>query len=62
MTLAERHGLRGYDAVYLAAALAIERQRQAAGLPALIFLSADQEQLAAAHAEGLPTDDPHQHP
>jgi predicted nucleic acid-binding protein len=62
MDMAERHGLRGYDAVHLAAALAVHRQRQADGLEPLTFISADTEQLRAAVAEGLLVDDPNQHP
>jgi predicted nucleic acid-binding protein len=62
MNVAERFRLRGYDAVHLAAALEIHRQRQAEGLDPLTFISADTEQLGAADAEGLSVDDPDQHP
>ena len=61
MNLAEAHGLRGYDAVHLAAALELHRRRQAAALPSLSFVSADTGQLRAAAAEGLLTDDPNTH-
>jgi predicted nucleic acid-binding protein len=47
--LAEKHALRGYDAVHLAAALA-------AATP--LFVSADADQLRAAHAENLAILDP----
>jgi predicted nucleic acid-binding protein len=62
MNLAETHGLRGSDAVHLAAALEIHQQRRTLALPALTFVSADQEQLRAAAAEGLAVDDPNLHP
>lgn len=45
MDLAERHALRGYDAVHLAAALGLHQKRQVMQLPALTFVSADAEQL-----------------
>ncbi|MCL4507424.1 MAG: type II toxin-antitoxin system VapC family toxin [Chloroflexi bacterium] len=60
MTLAERRKLRGYDAVQLAAALAIQ-----ARLPSqttLILIASDAELLDAARAEGLEVDDPNDHP
>jgi predicted nucleic acid-binding protein len=56
-TLARKHGLRGYDAVQLAAALETQ-----ARLPSLMLLSADAGLNAAALAEGLPVDDPNSHP
>lgn len=62
MDLAARHGLRGYDAVHLAAALDIETARRQRGASPLTLLSADTEQLQAAVAEGLATDDPNLHP
>jgi predicted nucleic acid-binding protein len=46
--LAERHGLRGYDAVHLAAALLIND-------PELVLAAGDQDLLAAATTEGLAT-------
>ena len=60
--LAEIHGLRAYDAVQLAAAADLHRERLTNGLsrPTLIF--ADQELNAAATAEGLGVDDPTTHP
>jgi hypothetical protein len=42
--------------------LALHRTRQAAGLPPVTFISADQELNAAATAEGLAVDDPTTHP
>jgi predicted nucleic acid-binding protein len=61
MTLAERHGLRGYDAVQLASALVTQNRRQARGLPSLTFLSADVDLNAAGVTEGLNVDDPNTH-
>ena len=61
MDLAERYGLRGYDAVQLAAALELRDQCRAAGLPEPIFISADNELNTAALAEGLVVDDPNNH-
>ena len=61
MDLAERHGLRGYDAVQLAAALELRSQCLAAGLPPPIFIAADNELNAAAVAEGLAVDNPNNH-
>ncbi len=62
MDLVERHGLRGYDAAHLAAALIVADVRRQRGLPALTFVSADNDQRQAAAAEGLPVDDPNAHP
>lgn len=61
MALAEKHTLRGYDAVHLAAALELHRDQQALLLPTLTFVSADIEQLRAAQAEGLTIDNPDNH-
>jgi len=36
MLLAEQHGLRGYDAVQLSAALAVEGAGRAAGVPRIV--------------------------
>ncbi len=60
-SLAERHALRGYDAVQLAAALITQTRRQARKLSPLTLLSADLELNVAAAAEGLTTDDPNNH-
>lgn len=59
--LAEKHALRGYDAVQLAAALETEKERIALGLPPLILLSADTDLNDAATAEGLTVDNPNNH-
>lgn len=61
MDLAERHGLRGYDAVQLAAALELRDQCRLTGLPEPTFVAADKDLNAAALAEGLAVDDPNNH-
>ena len=61
MNLAERHGLRGYGAVQLAAAVELRLQCLAAGLPAPTLIAADTELNAAAVAEGVSVDDPNGH-
>lgn len=60
-TLAERHGLRAYDAVQLAAALESSRVISQVELNQLILVSADLELNAAANAEGLNVEDPNDH-
>ena len=60
--LTQRHRLRGYDAVQLATALAVEVSLRAARLPGLTFVAADIDLVAAARAEGLSADDPNLHP
>ncbi len=62
MTLAEKHGLRGYDAVQLAAAKAVNDLCIANNLHSLTFVSADQELNNAAVNEGLVVDNPNNHP
>ena len=62
MTLAEKHGLRGYDAVQLAAAKAVNDLCIANNLHPLTFVSADQELNNAAVNEGLVIDNPNNHP
>lgn len=59
--LAEKHALRGYDAVQLAAAMEASAERQRLNLPPLTLLTADKELLGAAAAEGLMVDDPNNH-
>lgn len=61
MLLAEKHGLRGYDAIQLASALFIEAKMTARGVGPLTLISAEHELNQAAQAEGLLTDDPNQH-
>jgi predicted nucleic acid-binding protein len=61
MELAERHGLRGYDAVHLAAALLLHESRRVNRLPDMVFLAADEDLLQAAASEGLCTDNPNRY-
>lgn len=62
MALAETQGLRGYDAVPLAAGRAINELCGANGLPPIIFISADEELNLAAATEGLLIENPNHHP
>lgn len=57
MALAEKRGLRGYDAVQLAAAVMLSSATASKGL-SLTLISADAELNSAANAEGLITEDP----
>ena len=56
--LTGRRKLRGYDAVHLACALALNRPLIENEMSALIFVSADADLLDAAQAENLPTENP----
>lgn len=58
MSLAERHDLRAYDAVQLAAALEVHRRRTALGLSLAALVSADRALNEAGLAEGLTVEDP----
>ena len=58
MNLAERHGLRGYDAVQLAAALELRDQCRLLSLPEPTLVAADHELNTAAQVEGLTVDNP----
>jgi hypothetical protein len=62
VSAAETHGLRGYDAVQLAAACQINALLIMSGLPPLTFVASDHALNAAATAEGLTVDDPNTHP
>lgn len=62
VNLAQRHGLRGYDAVQLATALELHNRLLSSGSLPFIFVSADNELNAAAIAEGLTVDNPNNHP
>jgi uncharacterized protein len=57
-TLANRHDLRAYDAVQLAAALELNRISQGG----IVLASSDRELNAAAQADGLTVEDPNLHP
>jgi uncharacterized protein len=60
--LIQRHPLRAYDAVQLATAVLVNRSLVAHGLPALVFVSADNSLGIAAQAEGLPVENPNRYP
>ena len=55
--LLEQHPLRSYDALHLAAALAVRERLLTLGLP-LVFLAADTRLLAAATSEGFTVENP----
>ncbi|MEK6304636.1 MAG: hypothetical protein AABO41_28465 [Acidobacteriota bacterium] len=60
--MAEKHALRGYDAVQLAAALKANEERVSNGLAPLTVVSADAELNDAARAEGLNVENPTSYP
>ncbi len=60
--LAEKHGLRAYDAVQLAAALKVKVVPSATGVVPVTLVSADTDLNTAAKTEGLAVDDPNEHP
>ena len=62
MSLAETHGLRGYDAVQLSAACELHALLSLSELLPLTFVAADQALIAAAASEGLAVDEPNAHP
>lgn len=62
MSLAEKHRLRGYDAVQLAAAVQVHAVHTAMAVKSITFVSADLTLNAAATAESLGVDDPNSHP
>jgi hypothetical protein len=62
INLTQEHKLRGYDAVHLATALAMNAELLRKQLPPLTFVAADDDLLKAAEAEGLPTENPNLHP
>jgi predicted nucleic acid-binding protein len=62
MSLAEKHALRGADAVQLAAALQLHAGSRARKVSALMLVSADIALNAAAVTEGLRVEDPNAHP
>lgn len=59
--LAEKHALRAYDAVQLAAATGLNDLRRSLGQSPITLISADTELNAAANAEGLLVEDPNTH-
>lgn len=58
MTLAEAYGLRGYDAIQLAAGCAINTLCVSSGLASVVLVSADNELNTAASNEGLVVENP----
>ncbi len=60
--LAEKHALRGYDAVQLSAAAAANDARISVGASPLIFVCADEKLNDAAKAEGLTVENPNDYP
>ncbi|BAY29707.1 hypothetical protein NIES2107_15510 [Nostoc carneum NIES-2107] len=62
MVLSETYGLRGYDAVQLAAGGAVNRLCIANGLPPITFVSADNELNTAVLSEGLLIENPNNYP
>ncbi|MEQ9233189.1 type II toxin-antitoxin system VapC family toxin [Coleofasciculus sp. E2-BRE-01] len=58
MELAEAYGLRGYDAVQLAAGCAINVLCRANSLPSVTFVSADNDLNIAAASEGMIVENP----
>lgn len=58
LKMAERHGLRGYDCVQLATAVALRDLRNLDDLPQLEFVSSDSELNEAAATEHLRVIDP----
>lgn len=59
--LTKRQKLRGYDAIHLACALALNQPLVEKEMPAVTFVAADIDLLNAAAAEGLQIDNPNQH-
>lgn len=62
MDLAEKHPLRGYDAVQLAAAIQTNADGLGIGLPALTIVCADEKLNKAANVAGLIVEDPNNYP
>jgi uncharacterized protein len=62
MTLAETYGLRGYDAIQLAAGCAVNEICIVNSLPPVVFVSADDELNTAASCEGLVIENPNNYP
>ena len=62
MALAEKHNLRGYDAVQLAAALSINQVRASLSLSPVTFVCADNRLNTAAATENLQFENPNMHP
>ena len=61
ITLAQKHGLRGYDTVQLAVALNVRNRLLQGGISNFTFISSDNALNSAANAEGLAVDNPNNH-
>ncbi len=62
MDLAQRYGLRGYDAVQLTASLDVNTERRGYGLAPLTLVSADTDLNQAAIVEVLAIENPNDNP
>ena len=62
ISLTQKHKLRGYDAVHLATALAVNAELLRKQLPPLTFVAADEDLLKAAEAGGLVAGNPNSYP
>ena len=60
--LAQTHVLRGYDAIQLASAIALNNKLSKLNLPLFTFVSADNALNSAAVTERLAVDNPNNHP
>ncbi|MBI3240992.1 MAG: hypothetical protein HYZ49_01700 [Chloroflexi bacterium] len=58
--LTQQYPLKAYDAIQLAIGLAVNKVCQSQAVQ-LAFVSSDRQLLAAARAEGLVVEDPHDH-
>jgi len=61
INLTQSYKLRGYDAIQLATALAVDANLVQKELPPLVFVSADEDLVKAARAEGLSAENPNLH-
>lgn len=59
--LTQNYRLRGYDAVQLATALVASETLKSQNLALPVFVTSDNDLLAGARAENLPTDNPLNH-
>lgn len=62
MDLAEQHGRRGYDAVQLASACAVQTELTTSDVGQCVFVSAEAHVHQAAQAQGRAGEHPHDHP
>ena len=62
MGLAQGRGLRGYDAIQLASALAVQDDLITSSVGPPVFVSADVDLNEAAQVEGMTVENPNSHP